>query len=160
MSDDLITAAHTAAYAQWKADGGDIDGPSESVIQAAIDAHNAAIAAQGDVTDDELWAATDDELYPHERPGKVRALMARQRAVDAARIAELEEENARLREWMNTRVPVVIPLLARAEAAEATVERVRAVPRHGGYSIEGELTGMVVNASDLNAALTDPKESE
>jgi hypothetical protein len=80
---EAIKVAHKAAMDQWRAEGGDVDGPSESVIRAAV----AALAGMGDVTDTEIARACYGR-NPNRVPA-VRAFLARVRATDQARIAEL-----------------------------------------------------------------------
>ena len=169
MNDDLIAAVAEAireARTPWGG-GAVVREYDVTLARAAV----AAVTAQGDVTDEQMIeaAAAADQAACPEQPCpfpslhvnaatiQIKALaplLAQQRAVDAARIAELVAERDR------AYVDKSVEHAARMRA-EATVERVRALadewesdPAQGGYA-----DALFAAARDLRAALAHPKEN-
>jgi len=131
--------------------------------RAAVD----ALAGMGDVSDEQIVEAirdvewdwehsAPDERAPHVAAA-VRALIAQARATDQARIAMLE---GRIGAAHGSRAGQLIGLRLRAEAAEATVERVRALceprdlPRTNDLGVLAFDDGQRVLADRIRAALS------
>ncbi len=140
-------------------------------VAVARPAHAAvtALAAQGDVTDEQIIAVIDEcfcdpergmvsenewkgEIEPL-RAARFRALLARQAAVHATHLNSVRDESERRRDAAERYYEAAERNLARAEAAEATVERVRALRD----APTDHLPFAAVMVADLRAALADPK---
>jgi hypothetical protein len=140
----------------------------EHLARAAVD----ALAGMGDVTDEQIGDAVSWDFAG--KVAAVRALIAQARATDQARIAELAEQSRvrgnNVQEWMGLWTKAANSVLAeqaRAEAAEATVERVRAlrdswVPAAHGTRKNGHVGSAWFKAAidALDAALADGGEQD
>ena len=115
MSDDLTTVV-AEAITKARSDG-------MALASIAARAAITAIAAQGDVTDEQIRDAASEVWDKEDAYEVTHALLVQATAPLHARIAELEAEVTDLAESRHRHMNWEGQAVGRAEAAEATVER-------------------------------------